>query len=364
LKTYKAALFYGTKDVRIENFPFPELDSNQVLVRIKAANLCQSDVRKYFGLDERFVELQRPLILGHEGAGTVADVGNHVTKVGKGDPVALIPARWCRVCHYCRTGRLELCENKVSIGAVAGSQSQCVELLYDKGVGGTFAEFLKVDEEQVIKLPLDISLEAASLTEPLADVIKAQESPTEVEFGNVVVVFGLGPMGLLHVQVAEINGADPVIGIDPVKERRRKALELGAKEVIDPSVNDPTRKVMEITDGNGADIVIVSTGGRAQASCTEQAVEIAAKGGRINIFAGTYPPQKISIDPNLIHYRELVISASFAYRPAHFLKAISLIRKRQKTLEMVRHPILPLDQIREAFKAYGRPEALKIGINL
>ena len=279
------------------------------------------------------------------------------------DRVVPIPAKWCGECKFCISGRPELCSDRVGIGAGVGGPERCLKLLKEEGIGGTFAEYLKIPESQVVKVPPEVSLEAATFTEPLADVIKAQEE-VNARIGDVAVIIGLGPMGLLHIQAMRIHEVSFIVGVDPIRDRREKALRYGCKVTLDPSVEDPVRKIKELTGGTGADIMIVATGGRAQASCTEQALKMASKGGRICIFAGTYPPTNISIDPNIIHYNELLLTGSFAYHVSHFLKALELMRQKKLEVESLRSPVYPIDEIKDALEAYGTPQALKVGISV
>lgn len=358
--TYKAALFFGAERVEIEELPDPVVSEPEVLIYVQAANICPTDVRKYKGLDKRYTRLPEPIVLGHEVAGTVIETGEAVQNVQKGDEVAVVPGRWCKKCRFCIRGEPELCDKRIGIGASVGGPARALNL-FRKGIGGAFAEKLKVHSEQVIRIPPNVSVKSASLAEPFADVIKAQDN-LGVDLGDRVVIFGLGPMGLLHVLYSNLRGAESIIGVDPVEDRRKLAEEWGCVRTIDPFAEDPTEVVKRITE-NGADVIVVSVGGSAQAKCTEQGIRVAGKGARLCIFAGTYPATSIAVDPNIIHYRQLMVTGSFAYNTSHFVKALNLMRYRRLDLSNIRTPELQLERIKEGLEIYGSPPNLKVGIN-
>lgn len=355
----RAALLYGTGDLRVEEIDTPQPKENQVLVKIKAASLCPTDIRKYKG-SAKFPE---PVVLGHEGAGIVEAVGSEVTSFVEGDTVWPCSIQSsCGKCKYCMTGRMNLCDDLRTLGFAGGSIENGMKM-QKQGTFGIFSEYTAVPESGLIKLPPGISLGDASMIEPLSCVLHSCEI-CRVSLGNMVVM-GCGPMGLLHIGVAKTLGASKVIASDPIAERREKALELGADKTVDPKEVNPIDEVKELTDGYGADVVIVSVGGRAESPCVEDAVKMGAKGARINIFAGAYPKEEasITINPNLIHYRELVLTASFGFKNKHVNEAIELIQRKGANIGAIRKPVITLDEIKRGFEMYGKPEVLKVGID-
>jgi L-iditol 2-dehydrogenase len=358
--TYKAALFYGAENLEIKELSEPSVGAGEVLIKVEAANICPTDARKYRGLDERYKKLQEPIILGHEVAGTVINIGNGVNTIKIGDKVAIIPAIWCKKCKFCARGNPELCNNRVGIGASVGEPSKVIAQ-FKKGFGGAFAEILKVYEEQAIKIPANVSVKSASLAEPFADVIKAQDM-LSVNFEDKVIIFGLGPMGLMHTIYSKICDAELIIGVDPIDERRRLAEKLGCNVTINPTEGylEEIKKIVP----EGADVIIVATGGSVQAKCIEDGIRVASKGARICNFAGTYPSSNISIDPNIIHYKQVMLTGSFAYNTSTFVKGLNLMSRKSLDLaSLLRKPEFPLEKIKEAFEIYGSPSALKVGIN-
>lgn len=355
----RAALLYGTGDLRVEEIDTPQPKENQVLVKIKAASLCPTDIRKY----RASAKFPEPIVLGHEGAGIVEAVGSEVTSFVEGDkvwPYSILSS--CGKCKYCMAGRMTLCDDLRTLGFGGGPIENGMKV-QKQGTFGVFSEYTAVPESRLIKLPPEISFGDASMIEPLSCVLNSCET-CRVTFENVAVM-GCGPMGLLHVGVAKALGANKIIASDPIAERREKALELGADKIVDPKEVNSIDEVKKITDGYGPDVMIVSVGGRAESPCVEDAVKMTAKGARINIFAGAYPKEEalITINPNLIHYRELVLTASFGYKSKHVNEAIELIQRKGVNVGAIRKPVITLDEIKKGFEMYGKPQVLKVGID-
>jgi len=356
----KAAVLYKPQDIRVEDFEIPdEIPPDHVLVRIHAATLCPTDIRKYKG----HVTLPKPAILGHECAGIVEKVGRNVTSVVEGDKVWISSIiGWCGKCKYCRKGQINLCESLETLGFAGGSIEKGYEL-QARGTIGVFSEYTIVPEIALLKLGDEIPLDKASMIEPLSSIIKCMHD-MELSPGDEVVVIGCGPMGLLHINVAKALGAGRIIAVEPIEERRKMALELGADKVINPFEENAIERVKELTDGLGADIAIVAVGGQHEAKCVMDALHMVCKGGRVNIFAGTYPKRDMTIDPNIIHYREITLKATFGFTTKEPYEAFRLLKAGRLNVEKVRTPVYPLDEAPEAFKVYGTPGALKVGLNI
>jgi L-iditol 2-dehydrogenase len=354
---YRAAVLAAPRDVRIQRLRMKGVEDDEVVVKVSCCTLCPTDVRKYLG----FTDLPGPLILGHEISGTIAHLGRKVERFMEGDSVTVMSIIPCGYCRYCVLGMPELCDHLVGLGGSAGPLERYLALFEERGWGGGLAEYIKVPQKIVVKLMKGVSAKNASLIEPFANVLKGQQvcdpSPTQVE-----VIFGGGPIGILHLIAAKALGVNKVILVEPYQDRRRIALEYGASHVIDPEEEDPVQRVQELTDGVGADIVIVATGWRAEAKCTELAVELAAKGGRVNIFAATHPQTMLHIDPNLIHYKELKILGSFEHHPIHYYEAMELISSKNIDFERIVYPRVPLERVAEAFELYGKPGSMKVAV--
>jgi len=354
---YKAAVLKAPKKIRVEDLTMCNLEEDEVVVKVSCCTLCPTDVRKYLG----FIDLPGPLVLGHEISGRIAYKGKKVERLKEDDPVTIMSIIPCGYCRYCLLGMHELCDNLVGLGGSAGPLELYQNLFEEKGWGGGLAEYIKVPQKIVVKLSENIPFENASLIEPFSNVLKGQQacdpSPTQTE-----VIFGGGPIGILHLIASRALGISNVFLIEPLPERRKIALEFGASQVIDPNEEDPVKRAVDLTDGIGADIVIVATGWKAQAKCTEQGIELAAKGGRVNIFAATHPRTTINLDPNIIHYKELKILGSFEHHPIHYYEAMELLSSKGIDFSKIIYPRMPLEKVSEAFELYGKPGSMKVAI--
>ena len=229
---------------------------------------------------------------------------------------------------------------------------------------GGFGEYITVKESVVYRIPDQLSFELASYAEPLASVLKANTEITPVSLGDSVVVYGLGPMGQLHIQAAKLLGAKQVIGIDLLPSRLEIARGCGADAVVHAGEEDPLEAVRRLTGGEGVDIVMVAVGGAAEAPCTENAVKMAAFGGKINVFTGTYPERTVTIDPNHIHYKELSLTGTRSYNIRTFEMALDLLASGRIDVEPIRYPIISLEDIQRGFEMHGTAQAMKVGVNI
>jgi len=356
--TTKVAVLHRPRELKFETWKLPSLKPGHVLIKVTSANICPTDVRKYWG----YTTLPVPAVLGHEGAGIVERVIDKDLDIQEGDKVWIRPIiYWCGLCKYCKREAINLCEKMVALGFAGGSVEVGIKL-QQEGILGLFSEYTIIPKHALIKLPKSLSLEEATFIDPLSCIVKAMED-SKLSKHDQVVVIGCGPMGLLAIQTAKIKGAEKIIAIEPIEERRILASQFGADYTINPDEEDVVSKIIELTD-YGADVVIVTTGGSSQAKNVDLAIKMAAKGGRINIFAGAYPSQNISIDPNLIHYKELVITGTFGYTVRHNYIALELIEKRNINVLGIRRPVLPFEELEYGFKIYGKPPALKVGLTI
>jgi L-iditol 2-dehydrogenase len=340
----KVARLYAPGDIRVEEIDFPEPGPGEITIRVGTCAMCGTDA-KIFHHGHQHISL--PRVLGHEIAGEVAEVGQGVDGWARGDRVQIIAAIPDGTCVYCRRGQETVCENLESMG-----------YQYD----GAFAEFMRVpkkvlDRDGVNRIPDHVPFEAAALTEPLACVLNGQEI-AEVGEGDEVVILGAGPIGCLHVRLARARGARSVTLVD-VNQLR---LDLAARSEPDASINgseeDAVETVRKLTDGRGADVVITATGaGAAQ----EQALEMAARRGRISLFGGLPRDNPIiRFDSNLVHYRELFVLGAYGSAPRHNREALGLISRGDVAVDDLITHRLPLDEVREGIDAVTSGEGLKV----
>ena len=309
----------------------PPLGPRDVLVQIAQTGICPSDVRVYSGKSS----IKLPKILGHEAVAQVVAIGSEVTSVAPGQWVVPDGIIKCGICPACRKGR----------------PNKCQRVRY---ASGAYGEATIVPETNVYPLRKTTSLRAATFTEPLACVLRG-ERMLHITPGETVLVVGCGPIGLLHVQVAKRFGAR-VLAADLKRERLEKALSLGADVALDPQ--QPLREaVLAETDGYGADAAVVAFG---SSRLVETVATTLGYGGRLNIFAGVYPKDPLSLDPNLIHYNELVITGSADHTPIDYAEALNLIERGLIQVLPLVSDVIPLHELQRGFEMVQSQQGLKV----
>ena len=302
-----AAVLYGKRDVRIEQIPVPRIGKGEVLVRIKAALTCGTDLKVYRqGFHARMIV--PPSVFGHELAGVVEEVGEGVESFSPGMRVVSANSGPCNECFFCQKHLANLCENL-------------------QFINGAYAEYIKIPErivrQNLLILPDSVAFHEAALVEPLACVIRAAEE-TGIEEGDTVVVIGVGPIGLMFVQVLKSMGAR-VIALGNRKTQLSMAGAMGADHVVDSTHSNVVEQVRRITSGQrGADVVIEAVGIR---ETWQQAMGMVRRGGTINLFGGCPSGTHIPLDSTLIHYSEITIKANFHHTPRHIREALEAIHR-------------------------------------
>jgi L-iditol 2-dehydrogenase len=325
----KACVFRGPRDLAVVDLPQPEPGPGEVLLRTAAAGLCHSDVRVFKG--EKYA---RPgVVPGHEISGVIAATGAGVTSLQAGQRVALCPIVACGACEFCRVGKRNRCPSRVTLG-------------YDEN--GGLAEYVLVPEPivrlgHVFPLPDGLALDQASLLEPAACVLNSLEL-MGVGAGTTLLLAGAGPMGLLHLVLARRLGAVVIVS-EPEEGRRTWARRLGAAEAIDPSAQDLGKRVKELTEGNGADVAIVTAGVAPAVTAVLGAVR---RQGFIGLFAGFPPETVVALDPNVIHYNELVLTGSQNATIDQYRRTLELLPSLPELRQIVSHTF----SIEDAPKAY------------
>jgi L-iditol 2-dehydrogenase len=341
----KAAVYLGPENVEIREVPTPECGSNEILLKVHACAICGTDVRIYYNGQKNVVP---PTVTGHEIAGTVEQVGGNVQGYTEGRKAVIVTPVGCGRCKFCRAALHNLCVDFKAIG-------------YE--FPGGFAEYILINEQavrqgNVIVAPDSLQFDEGSLVEPLSCCINGQEY-LRISLGDVAVVIGAGPIGCMHAELAKSYGAAKVIMIDTVEERVGLARKATSADVfINASETDPVEAVMDETDGVGADVVITAcSAGIAQ----QQALQMAAKQGRISFFAGL-PKTKpaIEFDSNLLHYRELAVFGAFASHATDYVRAMALVASRKIDARKLITKRIPLDDIVSGFEAGRSGRGLKV----
>jgi len=340
----KAAMLYGVKDLRIEDIPVPKVGSGEVLVKVKAATTCGTDLKIFQrGYVEKVIKL--PTIFGHEWAGDVAETGEGLEWPEKGMRVRAGNSAPCLRCVMCQKGKYNLCENMIWLW-------------------GAYAEYIKVPSRMVLvnmqEIPHHVSYEEAAITEPLACVLHGIEE-ARVKLGDAVTIIGAGPIGLLHLLTVKKMGAEKVMIIDLVEERLNFAEKLGADETVNAGKVDAAEMVRKFTDGYGADIVIEAIGLRVT---WEQAMKLVRKGGTVLEFGGCPPGTEIKLNTELLHYGEVTVLGTFHATPLHFRKALNLIATKTIDVKPLITRKMRLEKIREAFEILSTSKSeIKIAVN-
>lgn len=341
-----AAVLRRPNELRVEDVPTPSPGPGEVLVRVGANTICGTDLRISRGEKTSHVEL--PVILGHETAGHVAGTGTGVEGYEVGAPVAMSPGIPCRRCWECRHDLENMCRNLRLMGY---------------SVNGGMAEYMLVPADGVeagclVVASADIASERLALAEPLGCVVCGQRW-SSVEPGDVVLVMGAGPIGLLHLQLALISGAQAVIVSQRSEGRRRVAAALGATATVDPTAEDLATVVDEVSDGVGVDSTYVCVG---DPELVDEAIGLARDGGRVNLFAGFKGEGRAAISANLLHYKQVRLTGSSNTRRADFETALRLIESgRVQTIPLITHRF-GIGAVEEAIAAVGAEGALKVAL--
>lgn len=343
----KVATFYAPGDIRLDDVEEPRVSAGEVKIRVRACSMCGTDVKIS---RSGHPNMSPPQVMGHEIAGEITDVGEGVEGWAAGDRVQVIAAIPDGTCEECRAGRMTVCPHQLSMG-------------YQ--FPGGFAEYMIVPREVLAvdglnRIPDGLGFAEASVAEPLACVLNGQEL-ARVGDGDTVVVIGSGPIGCLHVRLARARGAARVILIDLNSDRLAEAAALVNPDLtIVSSETDPVEAVLGATAGRGADVVITAA---ASGAAQEQGLRMLARQGRLSLFGGLpKDAPTITVDANLVHYRELSIVGVNGSSPEHNKQALNLIASGAVPVaDLITHR-LPLDRFLDAIDIVGRGEAIKVTI--
>ena len=323
----RAAMYYSNSDVRVVDVPKPAIGPDEALVKVRASGICGSDVMEWYR------KPKAPLILGHEIAAEVVQVGAGVRQVAVGDRVFVSHHVPCGECRYCK----------------AGHETVCDTLRTTNFDPGGFAEFVRVPkinmERGLYKLPPAVSDDQAVFIEPLACVARGQRL-VGVPNGGTVLVIGSGIAGLLHIRLAHVLGAGRIIATDVVDYRKEAALQSGADVVIDGREEVPVH-VKSANRGRLADLVITCTGAT---NAIAQGLSSIDRGGRVLFFAPTDPNAKTDIPFNALWREEVTMTSSYGGAPQDIRAAIELLRSGKVRVDDLITHRLPLEQAGEGFR--------------
>jgi len=341
-----AAVYHGPEDLRLEEVPVPKIGAGDLLVKVLSTSICGTDLRILHGNHRKYLP-GTIRIPGHEVVGTIAEIGEGLEGFVLGERVFIAPNTGCGHCNQCVSGNNNRCANYEAIGVT-----------FD----GSFAEYLRVpansvQQGNVIQISENVDPAVAALLEPFACVLRGQNA-LKIQPGEIVLVIGAGPIGVMHAKLAKARGAGRVIVSEPITDRAAQVKRMGADRVVNPMEENLEKAISEESNGRGADAIIVAAPIHA---AQENALTLAAIGGRINFFGGL-PKDKPSInfDSNLVHYKELVITGTTACSTNDCWQATSIVNSGLIDLIDLVSKRYPLREAASAFAAAEDRKSLKI----
>lgn len=332
--------------IRVRSVEALRPGQGEFTVLVKASGVCATDV-KMAKRGHPLLDLYGlPFIGGHEFSGVVHECGEGVEWVRAGERVVVSWINPCLECFYCTRGLYQFCVRaKGTLIQPAG-----------------FSEMVKIpsyhQRTRVYPFSEGTSFEAAACTEPVGCALNGIQN-AGVKVGDTVVVLGAGFMGLLLVQLAKLEGAVRVVVVDAVEDRLERAVSLGATDVVNFEEADSIQRVVELTGGYGADVVIEATG---TIQAYRQAVQMGRKGSTVLYFGGLAAGLALDIDPNIIHYRQVALKGSYSYTVETFRNALKLIEGGRIEVEKLITHRFPLDRLRDAVIKAGEKDSLKVMI--
>jgi L-iditol 2-dehydrogenase len=344
----RAGVYRGQGRVVVEEVPIPEIGAGEVLFRVAACGVCGTDIKKI-----RHGFIAPPQILGHELAGTVVEVGRGVTKFKPGDRVVSFHHIPCRACFYCEHKLFSQCAGYKKTGLTAG---------FDPN-GGGFAQYVRampwIVERGMIAIPPGVTFEEATFVEPVNTCLKAARK-ARVAAGEIVLVIGQGPIGMLLGMLANLQGAT-VFTSDPMEGRRAASVRFGAAESFDPRETDLLAEMRRRTSGRGADAVLLAA---PNPPLVLEALAIARPGGRVLLFAHNDPVLQLQFPAATVGVEEKEILGSYSASVDDQAESTALVFERRLP---VRHTIshrFPLERISEALDLAAHPkgDTLKVMI--
>lgn len=330
----------GAGNLEIRDLLVPEIRSGEVLIQVKAAGICGSDLH-ILNWDTQ-VPMNPPVAIGHEFSGVIAEKAEGIEDWQIGDRVTAEPTfSVCGTCLYCRMGFYNLCPERKVSGLWAD---------------GAFAQFVRVPARRLHRLPDRVSFEEGAMTEPLACCVHGVIELTCVSPGDLVVVSGPGAIGLMSMQVAKLAGATVILtGAAADAERLEAGEKLGADRIVNLEEEDPQEVVWEVSGGIGADVGIECSGSQAAAGMGINIVRKRGKYTQIGLFG-----RPITLDFEKIAYKEVQVTGSFAQKWSAWKKALSFMNRQEVSLRPLISDVVPLSSWTAAFEKMNRKRGIKL----
>ena len=332
-------MYYGKEDIRIEEMATPEIGEDEVLVEMKACGICGSDLMDWY------LKSRAPLVLGHEPAGVIAKKGRKVKGFNVGDRVFVHHHVACLTCHYCIHGDYTLCEqfHKTRIEP------------------GGLAEYFKVPTPNLqidtLKIPEPMSFEEATFIEPVGCCLRALKK-CNMQAGDSLAIIGVGAIGIIHVALSKIFGAEKTFVSDPIDYRLNVAKQFGADVAINPEKEDLTAIVKAETDGRGVDIAVVTA---PSLEAYKAGLSVCRKGGKLCVFAPIEPSKYLQISPKELFFSEIQIIPSYSTSHLETRTALKLIKSgRINVKKLITHRFRLVDAAKAFKTASESKESLKV----
>lgn len=342
MKKMKAVRYYAPLDIRYEEIEIQELKDDEVLVKIEAALTCGTDI-KTFRRGHPVLIKKTPSGFGHEFAGTIEKVGGNVVDFKVGDRVVAANSAPCGNCFFCLKKQYNLCEN--------------LDLL-----NGAYAEYIiipkRIVEKNLLKIPTGLTFEKAAFAEPLANVVHGVER-TNIQPGDTVGIFGIGPIGLMFARLAKLKGAKVITaGRNPLKLQLAKDFA-HADEVIDLNKYKHPEKIFKsfTEDGRGLDVAVECVG---LPETWEKMFSLVRKGGTVHLFGGCKSGTTVNLDTRMLHYDEVKIISVFHHTPQYFRQALDLIADGHVDVTKLITKKMPLSEAKLALETHEKGEAIKV----
>jgi threonine dehydrogenase-like Zn-dependent dehydrogenase len=339
--TYRQGGAFAVREV-----PRPKAGRDELLLRVRAAAICGTDLKIIRNGHRKLADGQC-IVLGHEFIGTIEEAGADVRGYRIGQRVGVVPNAGCGRCDACACGQANYCPHYTAFGIDRdGAHAPWV------AVPGPF-----VAQGNVVPLPDEVSDRAGALLEPFSCVVNGVRA-SRIDLGDTVVIFGAGPIGLLHLLLCRVAGAGRVIAVEPLAQRLQRAADLGADAAINPAGCDVEARVRRETDGRGADVVITAC---PAAEVQAQAVRLLAPYGRLCLFGAlARGASTVPLDTNAIHYGNLLVTGTTGGSARDYRTALRLVAGKRVHLETIISDVFPLGQLEAAYRTAAEGAAGKV----
>jgi L-iditol 2-dehydrogenase len=345
LATMRAAVYKGDGVVEVESIAVPEIGAGEILIRVEACGICHTDLKKI-----EYNLLAPPRVYGHETAGVVAKAGRGVTRFQPGDAVIVFHHIPCGKCFYCARKLYAQCPVYKKVGVTAGFEP----------AGGGFSQYVRamdwIVERGVVKIPAGVSFAQASFVEPVNTCLKGVKQ-IDPQPEDVVAILGQGPIGLIFTRMVSRLGSR-IVATDTMPGRRKLSLEFGASESFDPRGEDFERSVRSMTEGRGADLVIVASA----KGIVEQAVKCSRPGAKILLFAQTSHQERVDLSGADICMGERTLCGSYSASIDVQAEGAAMVFNNELNIERLISHRYALNNINEGIDRALHPdeESLKI----